>query len=39
MARLAYMYNTEIKGRNFKGKNNTSINPYDALLYKYMGRG
>lgn len=38
MARLAYMYNNEVKGRNFKGENDTNINPYDALLYKYMGR-
>lgn len=38
IARLAYMYNTEIKGRKFKGVNNANINPYDALLYKYMGR-
>lgn len=38
MARLAYMYNSEVKGRNFKGVKNSTINPYDALLYKYMGR-
>ena len=38
MARLAYMYNTEVKGRNFMGAQNARIDPYDALLYKYMGR-
>ena len=38
MARLAYMYNTEVKGRNFKGANNSKVDTYDALLYKYMGR-
>lgn len=38
IARLAYMYNSEVKGRNFKGEGNAAINPYDALLYKYMGR-
>lgn len=38
MARLAYMYNTEVKGRKFKGAQDADINPYDALLYKYMGR-
>lgn len=38
MARLAYMYNNEVKGRKFKGAENKDVNPYDALLYKYMGR-
>lgn len=38
MARLAYMYNNEVKGRNFQGAQNTQVDPYDALLYKYMGR-
>ncbi len=38
MARLAYMYNNEVKGRNFQGAQNTYVDPYDALLYKYMGR-
>lgn len=38
IARLAYMYNSEVKGRNFKGYGNATINPYDALLYKYMGK-
>lgn len=38
MARLAYMYNSEVKGRQFKGAGNSDIDAYDALLYKYMGR-
>ena len=38
MARLAYMYNSEVKGRHFKGDKNKDVSPYDALLYKYMGR-
>lgn len=39
LSRLAYMYNSEVKGRNFKGAGNAEVSPYDALLYKYMGRG
>lgn len=38
IARLAYIYNTEVRGRHFKGQNNNSVSPYDALLYKWMGR-
>lgn len=38
MARLAYIYNTEVKGRNFTGGNNEKIDAYDALLYKWNGR-
>lgn len=38
IARLAYIYNTEVKGRNFKGQNNKNIDAYDALLYKWNGR-
>lgn len=38
MARLLYMYNNEVRGRHFKGANNVSISPYDALLYKWMGK-
>lgn len=38
MARLAYLYNNEIKGRKFKGEGNADVDSYDALLYKYMGR-
>lgn len=37
LARLAYMYNTEVKGRTFTGANNLEISPYDALLYKWNG--
>lgn len=39
MSRLAYMYNNEVKGRNFKGARGSNVDAYDALLYKYMGRG
>lgn len=38
MLRLAQMYNTEVRGRTIHGANNQVINPYDALLYKWMGR-
>lgn len=38
MARLAYMYNNEVRGRHFKGANNSNVSPWDALLYKWMGR-
>ena len=37
LTRLAYIYNTEIRGHKFTGENNKSVNPYDALLYKYQG--
>lgn len=30
--------NTEVRGRHFKGKDDRNISPYDALLYKWMGR-
>ena len=39
MARLAYMYNSEVRGRNFKDANGGTINPYEALLYKWNGHG
>lgn len=38
IARLADMYNNEIRGRRFVGQNETVIDPYDALMYKWMGR-
>lgn len=38
MARLSQMYNTEVLGRNFTGAEGVAIDPYDALLYKWMGR-
>lgn len=37
ISRLAYMYNTEVKGRKYLGENDVSINPYEALLYKWNG--
>ena len=37
LARLAYIYNTEVRGHKYKGENDAVINPYDALLYKWMG--
>lgn len=38
IARLAYIYNTEVRGRKFYDKNNNKIDDYDALLYKWNGR-
>ena len=38
ISRLSYIYNTEVRGRKFVGKNGQNIDPYDALLYKWMGR-
>lgn len=38
ISRLSYIYNTEVRGRKFVGKNGQNINSYDALLYKWMGR-
>lgn len=37
LARLAQMYNTEVRGRTFTGEGNATISPYDALLYKWNG--
>lgn len=37
IARLAYVYNNEVKGRTFKNNNDDVINPYDALMYKWNG--
>lgn len=37
LARLAHMYNNEVKGRKFTGANNIPIDAYDALLYKWNG--
>lgn len=39
LARLAYMYNTEVRGRNFIGEGGEQISPYDALLYKWNNHG
>ena len=38
IARLAYMYNTEVKGRNFKTAEGNDLNPYNALMYKWLGK-
>ena len=38
ISRLAHIYNTEVRGRHFKGKDDRNVSPYDALLYKWMGR-
>lgn len=35
--RLGYIYNTEIKGRNFTGYGK-EVSPWDALIYAYNGR-
>lgn len=32
------MYNNEVRGRTFTGENGISIDPIDAVLYKYMGK-
>jgi len=39
MVRLAYIYNTEVKGRNFTAADGSAIAPMDALLYKWSGHG
>ena len=33
------MYQNEVKGRSFKGENGERVDPYDALIYKYIGQG
>lgn len=38
IARLAYMYNNEVRGRNFKTANGNNIDPYHALMYKWLGK-
>lgn len=37
MIRLAFIYNSEIKGRNFTDAGNKPVSPWDALLYTYNG--
>ena len=32
------MYNTEVKGRNFKTAEGNDLNPYNALMYKWLGK-
>lgn len=36
MAKLAFIYNNEVKGRTFRGAEG-EISPYDALIYKWIG--
>lgn len=38
IARLAYMYNTEVKGRHFKTAEGNDLNSYNALMYKWLGK-
>lgn len=38
IARLAYMYNNEVRGRNFKTADGNNLNPYHALMYKWLGK-
>lgn len=38
IARLAFTYNNEVKGKTFKNNNNNVINPYHALMYKWNGK-
>lgn len=38
IARLAYMYNNEVRGRNFKTAEGNNLNPYHALMYKWLGK-
>ena len=38
MLRLAYIFNTEVRGRKYTNNKGENINPYDALLYKWMGK-
>lgn len=38
IARLAYIYNNEVRGRNFKTSDGNNLNPYHALMYKWLGK-
>lgn len=38
IARLAYIYNNEVRGRNFKTADGNNLNPYHALMYKWLGK-
>lgn len=38
IARLAYMYNNEVRGKNFKTADGNNLNPYHALMYKWLGK-
>lgn len=38
IARLAHIYNTEVKGRKFTTSDGHNLDPYHALMYKWMGK-
>ena len=38
LARLAFIYKTEVLGKKFTGADDIEVSPLDALLYKYMGK-
>lgn len=38
IARLAYMYNNEVRGRNFQTADGNNLDPYHALMYKWLGK-
>ena len=38
LARLAFIYKTEVLGKKFTGADGIEVSPLDALLYKYMGK-
>lgn len=38
IARLAYIYNNEVRGKNFKTADDNNLNPYHALMYKWLGK-
>lgn len=38
MIRLAYMYNNEVRGRQFVTASGNNLSPYHALLYKWIGK-
>lgn len=39
MLRLAFIYKNEVVGRGFKDNKGNDIDKFDALLYKWMGKG
>ena len=38
LARLAFIYKTEVLGKRFTGADGIEVSPLDAVLYKYMGK-
>lgn len=38
IGRLAMMYNNEVRGRHFTGAGKKTVNAWDALLYKWLGK-